>query len=243
MLGNEGLGHNKFLVFSRKGKPAAVWTGSTNWATTGLCTQMNDGILVEDPGLATEYRTQWKRLRDDHYINEKGKERLFDTKLMTANDQAKTGGGAAAGKWTLWFSRTSDERDLRAVIDVVNGLIVRGNEELARRCLVNIMGVLPALSLAGLRPRMQGGEEARLREPARGRPLAEEARRARPRAQVLARRDVGAPASQGSARSNRRWPPWVLLVRCREGPMPRTPPSRRGLLGRARSRCDSRVGC
>lgn len=141
MLGNEGLGRNKFLVFSRKGKPAAVWTGSTNWATTGLCTQMNDGILVEDPGLATEYRTQWKRLRDDHYINEKGKERLFDTKLMTANDQAKTGGGAAAGKWTLWFSRTSDERDLRAVIDVVNGLIVRGNEELARRCLVNIMGV------------------------------------------------------------------------------------------------------
>src|SRR4051812_10922138 len=38
------LAHNKFLVVcDKKGKPAAAWTGSTNWTTTGLCTQVNNG--------------------------------------------------------------------------------------------------------------------------------------------------------------------------------------------------------
>jgi hypothetical protein len=44
------LGHNKFLVRTdKKGKPMSVWTGSTNWAPTGLCTQVNNGILIENP--------------------------------------------------------------------------------------------------------------------------------------------------------------------------------------------------
>ena len=44
------LGHNKFLVRTdKKGKPISVWTGSTNWAPTGLCTQVNNGILIENP--------------------------------------------------------------------------------------------------------------------------------------------------------------------------------------------------
>jgi len=120
MLGNEGLGHNKFLVLRRSGKAVAVWTGSTNWATTGLCTQMNNGILLEDPALAEAYAAQWRRLRDDHYINEKGKERHFSDKLVAANDVAKTG-KTGARSWSVWFTRTSDGRDLQAVTDAVNG--------------------------------------------------------------------------------------------------------------------------
>jgi PLD-like domain len=120
MLGSEGLGHNKFMVMRVKGKPTALWTGSTNWATTGLCTQMNNGILVEDSALAEAYYAQWRRLRDDHYINQKGKERHFSDALIAANDTAKTGKGQALGTWTLWFTRTSDERDLQAVTDAIN---------------------------------------------------------------------------------------------------------------------------
>jgi len=58
--------HNKFLVFcDSKGStetPTAVWTGSTNWTVTGLCTQVNNGILVESPDLATGYRKRWDEL-------------------------------------------------------------------------------------------------------------------------------------------------------------------------------------
>src|SRR4029077_8997958 len=52
MLKSKGLGHNKFVVLSNKKRPRAVWTGSTNWSTTGLCTQVNNGLLIEDNKVA-----------------------------------------------------------------------------------------------------------------------------------------------------------------------------------------------
>lgn len=56
--------HNKFLVFcDRSGKPASVWTGSTNWTVTGLCTQVNNGLLIESPELAAAYRQRWDELK------------------------------------------------------------------------------------------------------------------------------------------------------------------------------------
>jgi len=65
MLGSKGLGHNKFAVSSDSaGEPKAVWTGSTNWSTTGLCTQINNGLLIEHPDVARLYRQQWDRLKD-----------------------------------------------------------------------------------------------------------------------------------------------------------------------------------
>ncbi len=42
--------------------PQAVWTGSTNWTKTGLCTQANNALLVRDPNLAQYYLDQWKAL-------------------------------------------------------------------------------------------------------------------------------------------------------------------------------------
>ena len=59
------LGHNKFLVIASnatKPKPLAAWTGSTNWTKTGLCTQINNGILVQHAGFAQIYMDQWDRL-------------------------------------------------------------------------------------------------------------------------------------------------------------------------------------
>ena len=42
------LAHNKFLVVTdASGKPKRLWTGSTNWTTTGLCTQLNNALLVK----------------------------------------------------------------------------------------------------------------------------------------------------------------------------------------------------
>ena len=59
------LGHNKFLVIcDAQKKPRWVWTGSQNWTKTGLCTQANNSVLIDDVDLAAEYRAQWDLLKD-----------------------------------------------------------------------------------------------------------------------------------------------------------------------------------
>jgi phosphatidylserine/phosphatidylglycerophosphate/cardiolipin synthase-like enzyme len=120
MLGNEGLGHNKFLVVARSvSDPMAVWTGSTNWATTGLCTQMNNAILIEDKALAGKYLDQWKRLRDDRPTGPPGHRVHFGPALLAANDQPKSGGGGQKGRWTVWFTRTTDGQDMEAAAKII----------------------------------------------------------------------------------------------------------------------------
>ena len=122
MLWSEGLGHNKFLVLARTpGDPVAVWTGSTNWATTGLCTQMNNALLVRNATLARIYRDQWQRLHDDERTLPNGKVRHFGPALMAANDSPTSGGGPVSGRWTTWFTRTSAKQDLAAATAVING--------------------------------------------------------------------------------------------------------------------------
>lgn len=120
MLWSEGLGHNKFLVLAKSlSEPLAVWTGSTNWATTGLCTQLNNGILIEDADLAGLYLEQWKRLRDDHFVAPNGKEKHFGPALMAANDTPKEV-SAGSKRWTVWFTRTSGGQDLEAATTLIN---------------------------------------------------------------------------------------------------------------------------
>ncbi len=96
------LGHNKFLVVVRNGKPKQVWTGSTNWAPTGLCTQVNNGILITDDRVAQIYREQWQRLRDA--------KSAFPTELVTSNSQPHQ-----AGDMTVWFTRAQKKADLDAL--------------------------------------------------------------------------------------------------------------------------------
>lgn len=64
MKANSHFGHNKFVVFcDANGKAAEIWTGSTNWTATGLCTQHNNGILIQNPALAQAYVDYWNRLK------------------------------------------------------------------------------------------------------------------------------------------------------------------------------------
>jgi phosphatidylserine/phosphatidylglycerophosphate/cardiolipin synthase-like enzyme len=55
--------HNKFIVFcDAAGQPESVFTGSTNLTLTGLCTQVNNGILIRDRAVAQDYLDAWNRL-------------------------------------------------------------------------------------------------------------------------------------------------------------------------------------
>lgn len=104
------LGHNKFLVRTDKqGKPAAVWTGSTNWAPTGLCTQVNNGLLINDAKVAQVYRDQWDRLRKAASD--------FPKTLVDANSAPKQ----PTPDVTVWFTRARKGVDLKALDDAVKG--------------------------------------------------------------------------------------------------------------------------
>ncbi|HZR33998.1 MAG TPA: phospholipase D-like domain-containing protein [Nevskia sp.] len=64
IVGGKHFAHNKFVVFcDKQGKPQRAWTGSTNWTVTGLCTQVNNGILVDSPDLAAAYLRRWNTLK------------------------------------------------------------------------------------------------------------------------------------------------------------------------------------
>jgi phosphatidylserine/phosphatidylglycerophosphate/cardiolipin synthase-like enzyme len=109
------LGHNKFMVRTdRTGAPVTAWTGSTNWSPTGLCTQLNNGLLINDTNIAQVYLDQWERLRQSASD--------FPPDLLEANDQPKAPQPPAPGAptATVWFSRTNGGVDLDALNDVVN---------------------------------------------------------------------------------------------------------------------------
>jgi phosphatidylserine/phosphatidylglycerophosphate/cardiolipin synthase-like enzyme len=60
------IGHNKFLVYVNKdNKAESVLFGSTNWTKTGLCTQTNNTLIIDDTALANRYLDYWKELKKD----------------------------------------------------------------------------------------------------------------------------------------------------------------------------------
>ena len=104
MLPNNQIGHNKFAVLVKKGKPVAVLFGSTNWTATGLCTQTNNTIIWRDTDLAKRYLDYWQQLAKDTKAadgNPKalqgGDLRAWDAKSKTLKPDGDTG-------VTSWFS-------------------------------------------------------------------------------------------------------------------------------------------
>src|SRR5215813_2297002 len=113
MLPAKVLGHNKFAVVCDKNKkPKAALTGSTNWSPTGLCTQINNVILIDDVAVAEIFLDQWNRLKDA------GNDTPKD--LVAANSNVKT---AKAGDddVEIWFTRSSHEQEMDAVIKRIRG--------------------------------------------------------------------------------------------------------------------------
>ena len=106
--------HNKFLVISDANGPTSVWTGSTNWTITGLCTQSNNALLVENGELANWYLSEWQVLVDA------GND--YPAALFNQNDQTRTAAlGSDATSSQVWFAPVRNTVDLASARERING--------------------------------------------------------------------------------------------------------------------------
>jgi phosphatidylserine/phosphatidylglycerophosphate/cardiolipin synthase-like enzyme len=105
--------HNKFVVAcDSAGKPQRVLSGSTNWTVTGLCTQANNGILVDDPGLGQHFIDEWNLL--------KAAGNGYPASLMQANSKSASFNVDGA-TITQWFAPTDKGEDLDFARQLING--------------------------------------------------------------------------------------------------------------------------
>ena len=106
------FGHNKFGVFcDSAGNPQKVLTGSTNWTSSGLCTQANNSLIIDDPAVAADYLAAWNRLKDA------GND--YPPALIQGNSTAKTM-PVDGGNVTPWFVATSAAQDLQFARKLIN---------------------------------------------------------------------------------------------------------------------------
>jgi hypothetical protein len=113
MCSPRALGHNKFLVIcERNGTPRWVWTGSQNWTMTGLCTQANNSILIDNRQLAAQYREQWDRLRD---AGDATPESLRQSNGEVRDEPVKP------ASVRLWFTPTTGQLDLNDARPIIAG--------------------------------------------------------------------------------------------------------------------------
>jgi phosphatidylserine/phosphatidylglycerophosphate/cardiolipin synthase-like enzyme len=113
MCSPRALGHNKFLVIcNAQDRPRWVWTGSQNWTRTGLCTQANNSVLIDDADVAREYRRQWDLLRD---AGDATPAPLKARNTMPRDPQV------SSGTVRLWFTPTVGQVDLQEARKIIEG--------------------------------------------------------------------------------------------------------------------------
>lgn len=104
MVTGSHFAHNKFVVFcDSTGKPQQVLTGSTNWTFSGLCTQANNGLIINDTGVAQDFLDAWNRLKDAG--------NAYPPALIQGNSSAQTFQVDGCNV-TPWFAATSAAQDL-----------------------------------------------------------------------------------------------------------------------------------
>lgn len=57
--------HNKFMVLKEGGQPTLALTGSTNWTSSGLCSQTNNCLVIDSRRVAEAYAAYWEQLKAD----------------------------------------------------------------------------------------------------------------------------------------------------------------------------------
>ena len=100
--------HNKFVLEANAaGDALRVLTGSLNWTTSGLCTQLNNTLTIDRPLIAARYLRQWR------YLVTAGDDMPGD--LMTANAQWLTDNAVS-----LAFAATQGQQEFTPVVAAIN---------------------------------------------------------------------------------------------------------------------------
>jgi phosphatidylserine/phosphatidylglycerophosphate/cardiolipin synthase-like enzyme len=84
-LGKGSIPHNKFMVLNENGGPVAVLSGSTNWTSTGLCTQTNNALGIESADVAKQYLAYWNQLKADVVAAHGDQKKLQSPTLRASN--------------------------------------------------------------------------------------------------------------------------------------------------------------
>jgi phosphatidylserine/phosphatidylglycerophosphate/cardiolipin synthase-like enzyme len=116
MVSPGALGHNKFVVICAEKSsgpvPLRVLSGSTNWTKTGLCTQVNNGIVIDNADVAAAYFAHWQRLKAAG--NDK-------PKTLAKNNPSPVGPFGIGGTSTsVWLTPVKQQIDIEALKEIVN---------------------------------------------------------------------------------------------------------------------------
>ena len=117
MVGAGHFAHNKFVVFSDASGPLRVWTGSTNWTPSGLCTQANHAVLIESAPLAQGFIDYWTRLAAAGNSYPKALLDGNDTPIKTSVGEASPQSPVGLTAWCVSVRGQIDLTDARARID------------------------------------------------------------------------------------------------------------------------------
>jgi hypothetical protein len=113
LVGNGHFAHNNFVVAcDSAGGPQRVLSGSTNWTKTGLCTQANNAIVVNNPDLGAYFINQW------NLLEAAGND--YPASLMKANSTSRSF-NVDGGTITQWFAPTDKGEDLDYARKLING--------------------------------------------------------------------------------------------------------------------------
>ncbi|TKC09864.1 hypothetical protein FA048_06525 [Pedobacter polaris] len=127
------IGHNKFLIYvDGADVPKAVLFGSTNWTPTGLCTQTNNTVVIEDEAFAQRYLDYWVQIKADNNAAGEDRKKLqaADFRKWNSSSGSFDIGGA---KVQSWFSPNTPKArgtrgpneavpvDMTEVIKVIDG--------------------------------------------------------------------------------------------------------------------------
>jgi len=111
------IGHNKFVVHvPADGGPRAVFTGSTNWTSTGVAGQSNNALLIEDDRVAQVFMDYWHRLKDDELempdpFGRPMSKNQPGLPLRIANEAPDSVALANGARIDLWFSPNMRQRN------------------------------------------------------------------------------------------------------------------------------------
>lgn len=116
------IGHNKFLIYVDQNQvPQAVLFGSTNWTASGLCTQTNNTMVIDDEKLAKRYMRYWEKMVKDTNDAKGLKRNLQGEKFRHWNQNSETL-SIGGSKLQSWFSPNTDKARVSGKMDELRPL-------------------------------------------------------------------------------------------------------------------------